>query len=296
VTLSERSVKAISSALAIVSLVSAALAETPATTKIADPEDGSVAAGAYTNDYFGLSYPLPPGWAEGLKGPPPSYTAYYVLASLESSAPGQPSLLIVAQDLFFGARPLLTAKQAAGELRNAEAQVPQMTIDREPAETRIAGHSFMRVDYSAGGLYRAWFATELRCHLVIFNFTTTDAAALETAVHSLDKMSLPSDAPANGEAASAVPACIHDYATPENMVHRVEPAQIGPRFLKIPVRIIIGADGDVKHIHVISAFPEQKTAIETALAQWRFKPYEVQGRPAEVETGLIFEFKPESNN
>jgi hypothetical protein len=276
----------------------AALAETPSATtpNIPDPEDGSVAAGAYANNYFGLSYPLPPRWTEGLKGPPPSYTGYYVLSSLESSAAGQPSLLVVAQDMFFGAKPMITAKQAAGQLRDAEAQVPKMTIDLEPAETRIADRTFMRVDYSAGGLYRAWFATELRCHLVIFNFTTTDTEALQSAVRSLDKMTLPSEADSGGDAGTPAPVCIHDYASAETIVHRVEPAPAGPRFLKIPVRIIIGTDGAVKHIHVISAFPEQKTAIETALAQWRFKPYEVQGHPAEVETGLIFEFKPERNN
>lgn len=291
--------KAILSALAflMLSLGSAALADAPpaAPPSIADPEDGSVAAGAYTNKYFGLSYPLPAGWTEGLKGPPPSYSGYYVLASLESSAPGQPSLLIAAQDTFFGVRPLISAKKAAGELRDAEAQVPQMTIDREPTETRIADHGFMRMDYSAGGLYRAWFATELRCHLVIFSFTTTDPGALDSAVQSLEKMTLPGDAQGNGEAASPPPVCIHDYATAENVVDRVEPASVGPRFLKIPARIIIGTDGAVRHVHVISAFPEQKTAIETALARWRFKPYEVQGRPAEVETGLIFEFKPARN-
>jgi hypothetical protein len=291
-------VKAILSAVAILmlSLGGAALADAPsAAPQVPDPQDGSVDGGAYGNRYFGLSYPLPPGWTEGLKGPPPSYTGYYVLASLESGAAGQPSLLIVAQDMFFGAKPMIGAQEAARELRDAEAQVPRMIIDREPGEVRIADHGFMRVDYSAGGLYRAWFATELRCHLVIFNFTTTDPAALEMAVHSLDKMTLPGEAAGNGEAGSPAPVCIHDYATGENVVHRVEPAPVGPRFLKIPVRVIIAADGTVKHIHVISAFPEQKTAIETALAQWRFKPYEAQGHPAEVETGLIFEFRPARN-
>jgi Gram-negative bacterial TonB protein C-terminal len=293
-------VKATSSAVAFLTLVlsSAALADTsaaPLSSNIPDPEDGTVTSGAYANKYFGLSYPLPSGWTEGLKGPPPSYTGYYVLTALESAAPGQPSLLIVAQDTFFGITPQITAKQAAGDLRTAEAQIPNMTIDREPSEVKIADHSFTRVDYSAGGLYRAWFATELRCHVVILNFTTTDAATLDSAVHSLDKMSLPGEGGSSGETGAA-PICLHDYATGDNVVHRVDPTQVGPRFLKIPVRIIIGTDGAVKHIHVISAFPEQKASIEAALAQWRFKPYEVKGQPAEVETGLVFEFKPERNN
>jgi hypothetical protein len=293
-------VKAISAALTILMLpLSGVALGDPLSTpppNIADPEDGSLDGGVYTNKYFGITYPLPPGWTEGLKGPPPSYTGYYVLASLESTAEGQASLLIVAQDSFFGVRPMISAKEAAVELRDAEAQVPKMTIDREPGVAKVADHTFMRVDYSAGGLYRAWFVTELRCHLVIFNFTATDPAVLETAVHSLDKMSLPGEATGNGDAGSPVPVCLHDYASAENVVHRVEPVPIGPRFLRIPVRVIIGGDGTVKHIHVISGFPEQKAAVETALAQWRFKPHEAQGRPVEVETGLIFEFKPTGSN
>src|SRR5215468_7246400 len=46
------------------------------------PADGAVIDGAYTNRYFDLVYPLPPGWTEGLAGPPASHTGYYVLSTL----------------------------------------------------------------------------------------------------------------------------------------------------------------------------------------------------------------------
>ena len=58
------------------------------------------------------------------------------------------------------------------------------------------------------------------------------------------------------------------------------------------MRIIIGADGGVKHTHVIKASDEQKKNIEEALTQWRLKPLQVKGEAVEVETGLAFEFKP----
>ncbi|PYU28965.1 MAG: hypothetical protein DMG32_01355 [Acidobacteria bacterium] len=60
------------------------------------------------------------------------------------------------------------------------------------------------------------------------------------------------------------------------------------RFNPIPVRIIIDKDGKVKHIHFLSAFPDQAKSITDALLQWRFKPYLREGRPTEVETGIIF--------
>jgi protein TonB len=73
---------------------------------------------------------------------------------------------------------------------------------------------------------------------------------------------------------------------------KVDPVLVGPRFLTVPVRIIIGTDGRIKHTHVILAFPEQQRSIEDAMAQWAFKPYLVDGKPVEIETGLMFEFKP----
>ena len=36
----------------------------------ADPEFGRVADGTYTNDYFRMSYPLPPGWSDQDVGAP----------------------------------------------------------------------------------------------------------------------------------------------------------------------------------------------------------------------------------
>jgi hypothetical protein len=44
----------------------------------------------------------------------------------------------------------------------------------------------------------------------------------------------------------------------------------------------------VKHIHFLSAFPDQVKAIANALSQWRFRPYLRGGHPVEVETGIMF--------
>lgn len=59
-----------------------------------------------------------------------------------------------------------------------------------------------------------------------------------------------------------------------------------------PIRIIISADGSVKDVHVIHATVEQRNGIERALGQWKFKPPAMDGRAAEIETGLLIEFRP----
>jgi hypothetical protein len=44
----------------------------------------------------------------------------------------------------------------------------------------------------------------------------------------------------------------------------------------------------VQHIHFLSAFPDQARVITDALRQWKFKPYLRDGKPVEVETGVMF--------
>jgi hypothetical protein len=51
------------------------------------------------------------------------------------------------------------------------------------------------------------------------------------------------------------------------ILERVDPVLTERRFNPIPVRVIIDANGKVKHIHFISAFPEQAKVITDALLQ-----------------------------
>jgi hypothetical protein len=69
---------------------------------------------------------------------------------------------------------------------------------------------------------------------------------------------------------------------------KVEPVFSQAKFNPVPVRIIIDKKGKVKHIHFLSAFPDQAKAISDALGQWKFKPYVREGVPVEVETGIMF--------
>lgn len=46
-------------------------------------------------------------------------------------------------------------------------------------------------------------------------------------------------------------------------------------------------------MHLLSAYPEQSKAIIDALRTWRFKPYQVEGKAVEIETGIVFGMLPE---
>ena len=261
------------------------------------PEGGRVANNVYSNAYFGLTYGLSPGWMEKYTGPPPSDSGYYVLAQIRpadtAKATTRGSLLIAAQDLFFSLVPAGNALELINFTKDGLSA--DYKIEQPPTLVRIAGHSFVRFDYGSPVAELHWhiLATQIRCHMVQFVFTGHDTPQMEALIESLDKMILPAEAgPISGRGGDAFPVCIKDYAREENLIEREDPVFTERRFNPVPVRIIIDKEGKVKHIHFLSAFPDQAKAISDALSQWRFRPYLRDGKPVEVETGIMFGHAP----
>ena len=101
----------------------------------------------------------------------------------------------------------------------------------------------------------------------------------------MNQMKLPAEAgPTAGMGGGDVPVCMKDYAGDGNVIERVDPVFTERRFNAVPVRIIIDKEGKVKHIHFLSAFPDQAKAITDAWgngnsdgtcetdSRWRWKP------------------------
>jgi hypothetical protein len=261
-----------------------------ATPALADPEDGAVVDGTFRNEYFGLNFPLPEGWSQGIPGPPPSQTGDYVLSTLVPDGETAGSIVMTAQDLFFAAAPYRDAAAMIEDFRRSTAEIPGMQIDREPSEAEISGKAVHRLDFSGVGLYRATLATDIRCHIVRFNLTARQPEMLEQLVRSLDGLSIA----AKPGVAPSDPVCVKDYATTETVLKKVAPVPVGPAFTPIAVRIMIATDGTVKRLHVIRASAEQRRSVEDAVQQWKFRPRLVDGHAVEVETGLLFRFTPRS--
>ncbi|MDB6009864.1 MAG: hypothetical protein JWL65_2114 [Gammaproteobacteria bacterium] len=249
------------------------------------PEGGKVTAEGYDNPYFGLTLGLPAGWTQKYEGPPPSDSGYYVLAQLRPAdpVPGQArgTLLIAAQDMFF------TTTRATGALElinyTRDHLQADYRVERQPVGVTIAGRSFVRLDYGSpvSDLHWSVLATQIRCHVVEFIFTSTDTRLVGSLARSLNSMKARLDD-------GAEPVCVKDYARAENLVETVDPVFSEQKYNTIPVRLIIDREGKVKHIHFLSAFPAQAQAISAAVSQWRFKPYLRNGQPVEVETGILF--------
>jgi hypothetical protein len=256
------------------------------------PEGGTIANNVYSNQYFGLTYNLSPDWTENYSGPPPSESGYYVLAQIRPAdtfkGTSRGSILIAAQDMFFTLTPAKNALELTNYIKDN--LIPDHKVEQPPTELRIANHSFVRFDYGSPVAELHWhvLATQIRCHVVQFIFTSRDTKLADHLIREMNQIKLPAEAGTTSGTGGDVPTCIKDYARGENLLDSVDPFFAERRFNPVPVRIIIDKEGKVKHIHFLSAFPDQAEAITGALFQWRFRPHLRDGKPVEVETGIMF--------
>ena len=161
-------------------------------------------------------------------------------------------------------------------------------VELPPSQTKIAGRSFTFFAYWSPVAELHWYvlATEIRCHAMELVLTSRDTKLLESLILDLNKMKLPAEAgPTAGTGGGDFPACIKDYASDENVIARVDPVFTEHRFNAVPVRIIIDKDGKVKHIHFLSAFPDQAKPSPTRFRNGNSSPT--------CETGNRWKWKPE---
>ena len=258
---------------------------------VPEPEGGSFADAVFSDEYFRLVVPLPSGWRENEKGPVPSAGGYYVLGRFRTSGELRGTIAVDAQDIFFADPVIESAMEFSHRKEHQAAFMFEQVIDHPPQSTKIAGHDFVRLDYNGAGYHHASFSTVVRCHVVNIEIMSRFPDVFKQAEDNMSRISL-LDIPNPASGGGPVPVCVKDYATDANMIYRVEPEMVGPRYTKVPARFVIDTSGKVKHIHVINALPIQARSVQEALAQWVFKPYVQNGHPVEVETGILFEFPP----
>jgi hypothetical protein len=199
------------------------------------------------------------------------------------------NILITAQYMFFTPLPEVNVLQHMKYVKD-HLQM-DYKLEQPLTETRIAGRSFDFLAYWAPVAQLHWYvvATQIRCHTVEIVLSSRDTKLLENLVLDLNKMILPAEAGLTaGMGGGDMPVCIKDFAGGANVMARVDPVFTESKFNPVPVRIIIDRKGKVKHIHFLSAFPDQAKAISDALSHWKFKSYVRDGVPVGVETGIMF--------
>jgi protein TonB len=109
-----------------------------------------------------------------------------------------------------------------------------------------------------------------------------------------------------GSVMSSVPTAVPKAATPQRvrvsqgvsqglLVHKVQP-QYPPLARQariqgvVVLQALIGKDGTITNLHVVSGHPMLTTAALEAVKEWRYKPYYLNGEPVEVETTINVNF------
>jgi protein TonB len=80
------------------------------------------------------------------------------------------------------------------------------------------------------------------------------------------------------------------------LIHRVQPeyprlAQIVHIEGTVELRAVIGKDGEVESLRVVSGHPYLAQAAVAAVRQWRYRPFLLNGVPIEVEAQILVNFR-----
>src|SRR5208283_3732702 len=109
-----------------------------------------------------------------------------------------------------------------------------------------------------------------------------------------------------GSVISGVPAAVPKAATPQRvlvsqgvsqglLIHKVQPTY--PPLARqarvqgtVVLQALIGKDGTIQNLHVVSGHPMLTSSALEAVKQWRYKPYYLNNEPVEVETTINVNF------
>ena len=77
------------------------------------------------------------------------------------------------------------------------------------------------------------------------------------------------------------------------LVKRVEPEYPGDVSVKgtVILHVIIGKEGDVQSIQLVTGHPMLAPSAINAVKQWKYKPFLLNGEPLEVDTTVVLHFE-----
>jgi len=80
------------------------------------------------------------------------------------------------------------------------------------------------------------------------------------------------------------------------LIHKVQPtyppeARMNRVRGTVLLQAVIGKDGAIKDLKVVTGPPELIQSAMGAVRQWRYKPYSIQGQPVEVETKITVNYQ-----
>jgi TonB family protein len=94
----------------------------------------------------------------------------------------------------------------------------------------------------------------------------------------------------------AQPIVVSSQVASAHLVQRIEPIypeEARERYIQgeVVLEAVVAKDGTVKELRLISGDSQLAAAASAAVQQWRFRPYEQRGKPADFSTRLTVNFR-----
>jgi TonB family protein len=274
-------------------------------------ENGVIANGAYSNECFGFSLPLPTGWKvdESITaGGKARHRSDKNLLLLFLRKEGDP----VGGIILSASAPTDQTSSARDFVSTTVHDQIKVSADRkllhDAAGVDYGGQHFFRADFQGllGGkqpVHLAYVYTKFRGYMIGETAEATSPQGLDEAVNSLQAISFHGDQvnpscvmvpePAIKPAAQRVR--ISSNVAVLFLVKKVNPkypddARHDRIQGQVVMKVEISKDGDVESVDLVSGHPALAPAAIEAVKQWKYKPYLLNGIPMAVETQVIVNF------
>jgi len=267
------------------------------------PEKGSVEDNVYTNKTLGLIWEIPANWQ--VKNDPALAPAHMQL--LLETLPGGPqsgesvAMIGIDSDHFNeGSPPPINGKTWI--------PLPKQNNDPDISDLTLGnGLPVHRYDFKSVQepvRYLTFLSGPRKGYGIDFVILANSTEHLEEIIHTLVEMKIRPDWPADSlPIAGHIQPSVHGQNHPQisdkenasHLEHTVAPEYSGvlrAAHTHGAVKLLghIGVDGKIKDLYVLSGPIMLRNPAIAAVSQWRYRPYQVQGKREEVETTFIIGF------
>ena len=283
----------------------------------AAPPLGTFNDDAYSNDYFGIFYPLSRDWVREtdlmrskIASEGNSQGTYVLLAAVHIPQDSEP---MKADSSFMVLATNHSGAQDCKQYLEVFANSVQSQKDGKPrgdvSQFTIAGHDFYRRDFEFrhDPEHRTFLCTSIKDSMLQWNIVGLSRNAIETAVSTLRSITTAPPPPAT--TTQPPPATVKSSnVSPHAQAVRVSSGvSVGLLIKKVvPVyppeakyahiqgsvvmKAVINKAGDVVDLEVNSGPIELVVSAVNAVRKWKYRPYLLLGNPVEVQTQIVVNY------
>jgi protein TonB len=280
---------------------------------------GTVQGGTYSNPSLGIQYKIPEGWTGTVATPSPGaadheFPLLKVYPANAAAGERVVALSVVAQKFLPDdqredpAKFLTAAELAQRGALNGGHKREQV---RPPYAYEVDGHPFFRAEWRlvaakpGPALYETQVAGVVNGHILLLSAVSPAAEEANDLADSADDLQFAP--PLTNDDPDAPPIIIQRKETPMKRVSIPEKemrarlkSKVEPEYPhearargvqgEVLLDVLVGADGNVEDVTVVSGHPLLNDAALDAVKQWKFEPVEVDGVPAEADTKIRVTF------